>query len=60
MEHLSTREAAEELKVSESTVRRLFDQRKLEGFTTPGGHRRITQESVERMLEERKPGFTFP
>ena len=60
MENLSTKEAARELQVSESTVRRLFDQKKLEGFTTPGGHRRITRESVEQVLDERRPGITFP
>jgi excisionase family DNA binding protein len=60
MENLSTKEVAEKLQVSASTVRRLFDQKKLEGFMTPGGHRRITRKSVERLLDERNPGITFP
>jgi len=61
MEHLSTREVAEALQMSESTVRRLFDQKALEGFTTPGGHRRITRESVEKVLDERSSvAITFP
>jgi excisionase family DNA binding protein len=60
MKYLTTREAAELLQVSESTVRRLCEQKRLAEWRTPGGHRRIAKESVERVLDERDPGITFP
>ena len=60
MEYLTTKEAADLLGVSESTVRRLCSQKKLTAWRTPGGHRRIAKESVEALLDQRDPGITFP
>ena len=62
---ISIQDAAELLKVSEATVRRLFDGGKLLGHRLPSGHRRILRTSVERLheelLEQRDPpGITFP
>jgi excisionase family DNA binding protein len=58
-DHYSIREAAEILKVSESTIRRLFDEGRLEGHRSPGGHRRILKESVSKLEKELLPGITF-
>lgn len=59
---ISIREAAKRLKVSESTIRRYFDQELLRGYVTPSGTRRILRESVVRLEEESglaPPGITF-
>ena len=61
MAYLSTREAARELGVSESTARRLYEAGDLSGFTTKGGHRRFDSESVRRLVESRdQVKITFP
>jgi excisionase family DNA binding protein len=60
MSLISIREAARLLKVSESTIRRLFDDGRLTGHRSPGGHRRIHKESLDTLLEELQPGITFP
>jgi hypothetical protein len=38
--------------ISQSTVIRLFDAGKLEGFTTDSGQRRIFARELERFLQE--------
>jgi len=46
-QYLTVHEAAEALRLSVSTVRRLFDTGVLTGFRVPGGeHRRIDRNSV--------------
>ena len=49
MEFIALQDAARILRVSESTVRRLFDEGRLLGERTPGGHRRIYAASVESL-----------
>lgn len=58
--YMSIQEAAAALHVSESTVRRAFDTGKLDGDRTPGGHRRILRECVDRRVADRDFGVTFP
>tara|TARA_R110002126_G_scaffold52672_12_gene142997 strand:- start:665 stop:862 length:198 start_codon:yes stop_codon:yes gene_type:complete len=48
-ELISIRTAAKRLQVSESSIRRYFDEGKLVGHTTPGGTRRILLESLETL-----------
>lgn len=47
---LSLGDASRLLGVSTATVRRWADSGRLRPFTTPGGHRRFSRESLERML----------
>lgn len=47
---LSLGDASRLLGVSTATVRRWSDSGRLRPFTTPGGHRRFSRESLERML----------
>lgn len=49
-ELLTTAEAAELLKVSFSTVKRLHLQGTLKAFSTPGGHRRFLKSEIEKLL----------
>jgi len=56
---VTLREAAKVLRVSESTVRRLFDEGRLTGGRTPGGHRRIDSKSLETLRRSLDPGVTF-
>jgi excisionase family DNA binding protein len=58
-EFVTVRAAADALSVSESTVRRLFDEGKLRGMRTPGGHRRIDIWSLREMRRSVDPGTTF-
>jgi excisionase family DNA binding protein len=46
----STREAAKRLNVALSTVQVWVETGALEAWKTPGGHRRVTVESVDRLL----------
>ncbi len=48
--HLSIREVATVLKVSQDTVRRLCADGKLKPILTRGGHRRFTREQVNNFL----------
>lgn len=57
IEHLTIKEAREILGLSETTLRHLFKQGVLEGFTTPGGHRRFSKSSV---LAYKKSKTTLP
>lgn len=47
---LSLGDASRFLGVSAATVRRWSDSGRLRPFTTPGGHRRFSRDSLERML----------
>jgi excisionase family DNA binding protein len=58
--YVSIKEAAKILKVSESTVRRLFDSKKLHGHRTPSGHRRLLRESVVGLESTMFDGISFP
>lgn len=48
--YVSTSKAARILGVSATLVKTLVDQRKLQGWKTQGGHRRISLESIEAYL----------
>ena len=48
---LSTAQAARELGVSLSTVRRWADQGHLEAIRTPGGQRRFSRDAIDRFLD---------
>lgn len=59
----TTREAAQLLGVSLRTAQLWAEDGLLEAWKTSGGHRRITRESVERLLvspPEQQPGVSFP
>ncbi len=49
----TTSEAAEVLSISVGTVQLWVDTGLLEAWKTPGGHRRITRESINRMLHQK-------
>jgi len=52
-EHLSTIEVARMLGMAVRSVQLMVDRGALEAWKTPGGHRRITRQSVERWLASR-------
>jgi excisionase family DNA binding protein len=52
---LSLGEASRLLGVSTATVRRWADSGRLKPFTTPGGHRRFSRASLERMIPADRP-----
>ena len=52
---LTVSQAAEELGVSIATVRRWSNAGHLDGYRTPGGQRRFTQEQLDAFLESLKP-----
>lgn len=56
--YLKPQEAAALLRVDGRTVKRWAQQGKLDGFRTPGGHWRIDEEAVRRMLHGRGPMTT--
>lgn len=49
-------QAAQYLGIAQSTFRRWVDAGVLDSFTTPGGHRRVTLEALERFASSSKPG----
>ena len=50
----TTRQAADRIGVSHRTVQMWVENGSLKAWKTAGGHRRITNESVERLLENRR------
>lgn len=52
---LTVSQAAAELGVSIATVRRWSNAGHLDGYRTPGGQRRFTQEQLDAFLESLKP-----
>ncbi len=48
---VSVAQAAELLELAPETVRVWFDKGVLDGFRTPGKHRRILRSSVETLME---------
>ncbi len=53
-DYLTTRETAKLLNVAVSTVQLWTDNGLLKAWTTAGGHRRISRESVEQILQQQK------
>lgn len=51
-QYISTTDAAKMLGVSIGTVQQMVEANKLEAWKTAGGHRRITLESVNRVLNQ--------
>lgn len=60
MTHFSPKQVAQRLGVSESSVKRWLDQGAVPIVRTAGGHRRVSQESVDRLLEQLKTTSGFP
>jgi len=58
--HFSPKQVAEQLGVSESSVKRWLDQGSVPILRTAGGHRRVSQESVDRLVEQLKTTSGFP
>lgn len=52
-EYLSTRKAAEILGVAVSTIQLWTDNGILQGWTTVGGHRRISRASIDQVINQR-------
>jgi len=52
-EYLSTRKAADMLGVAVSTIQLWTDNGLLQGWTTNGGHRRISLDSINNVLQKR-------
>jgi excisionase family DNA binding protein len=55
---LSLGPASRLLGVDPDTLRRWADEGRIEAFTTAGGHRRFTRESIERILQARRHDAT--
>ena len=53
-DYLTTREAATILNVAVSTIQLWTNDGLLEAWTTVGGHRRITKQSIENILSKKK------
>ncbi len=60
MTHYSPKQVADRLGVSESSVKRWLDQGTVPILRTAGGHRRVSQESVDQLLEQLKKTSGFP
>lgn len=59
-EHVSTFEAARMLGLAVRSVQLMVDRKELKAWKTPGGHRRISRESVESWLRSRAGGAAEP
>ncbi len=55
-EHYTTLEVARLLGMAVRSVQLMVDRGDLDAWKTPGGHRRISRESVDRWLASRQPG----
>ncbi len=60
MRHLSPRELADALGVSESSLKRWVDSGKIAAFRTDGGHRRITVNEAVRFVRETQTPIARP
>lgn len=60
MTHYSPKQVAQRLGVSESSVKRWLDQGAVPILRTAGGHRRVSQESVDLLLDQLKATSGFP
>lgn len=60
---MSIKAAAEHLGVSQNTVRRLYDEGRISGLKTPGGHRRLVRQDVVKLatsLKNDRWGIQYP
>ena len=57
-DYCTTREAAKILGTSLRTIQLWVESGILQAWTTPGGHRRVTRESVQQLLEGRTSTFS--
>ncbi len=57
---LTTRQAADLLGMSITSVQKMVEAGELEAWVTPGGHRRIRRHEVERVLQGRKSSKVRP
>ncbi|MDA8455365.1 response regulator [Acidovorax sp. GBBC 3334] len=55
-DHYTTLETAKLLGMAVRSIQLMVDRGELEAWKTPGGHRRISRESVERWLQTREVG----
>ena len=55
---LSLGPAARILGVDADTLRRWADAGRIEAFTTPGGHRRFSRRSIDRLIAARRPALS--
>lgn len=55
-DHYTTLETAKLLGMAVRSIQLMVDRGELEAWKTPGGHRRISRESVERWLRSREVG----
>lgn len=60
MNHFSPKEVARRLGVSESSVKRWLDQGLVPVLRTAGGHRRVSEESLDELLNQLKATAGFP
>jgi len=60
LDHYSPKQVAKRLGVSESSVKRWLDQGVVPVLRTAGGHRRISEESLEELLSRLKATAGFP
>lgn len=60
MNHFSPKEVAQRLGVSESSVKRWLDQGVVPVLRTAGGHRRVSEESLDELLNRLKTTAGFP
>jgi len=54
-DYITTGEAARIMGVGRESVRRYVDNGLLDAIKTPGGQRRIKRDSVQRVVESRRP-----
>lgn len=59
-ETLTTRQAAELLGMSITSVQKMVEAGELEAWVTPGGHRRIGRQEVDRVLQGRRSSKVRP
>lgn len=59
-EHYTTLEVASMLGLAVRSVQLMVDRNELEAWKTPGGHRRISRDSVERWIQTRAAGSAKP
>lgn len=60
MNHFSPKEVAQRLGVSESSVKRWLDQGVVPVLRTAGGHRRVSEESLDDLLNQLKTTAGYP
>lgn len=59
-DHYSTLQVARMLGMAVRSVQMMVDRGELEAWKTPGGHRRISRDSVQRWRDARRPGGARP